>query len=120
MGLWNHWDLMESKISCEKMPGNTDIGELWRIPGRRSGGLKPAVRMAGRQVLGQTGIRLFRSAIRTLKAARTVLHSSSNGDHSSHRPSILVLDRGYSLGQTIQIANERQELDVLSISPENK
>ena len=55
----------ESGVSCVQIPGNTDISELWRIPGRRSGGLRPAAKMAARQALGPTGLRLFRRGIRT-------------------------------------------------------
>jgi len=102
----------KSDISCESIPGNTDIKELWEVPGRRTGGIKPAVKMAGRKALGPGGLRLVRKGIRSFKVARNALSRSDNGSHSYHRPSILVLDRGYSLGQTIQIANERQELNV--------
>jgi hypothetical protein len=102
----------ESGVSFESMPGNTDIKELWEVPGRKTGGLKPAVKMAGRKALGPGGLRLVRKGIRTFKVARHALGRHDNGNHSHLRPSILVLDRGYSLDQTIQISDERQELDV--------
>lgn len=102
----------ELGIPCQTMPGNTDGSELWKLPGQRHGGIKPLLKVAGRQMLGPAGIRLVRKGVRTSGVVRSMFRRSDHGNHGAERPSVLVLDRGYSLGRVVQLAQERQEFNI--------
>ena len=102
----------ELGIPCKKMPGKTDGSELWQLPGQRHGGIKPLLKVAGRRALGPTGLRLVRKFRRVGKLVRNPFPRREPAGHGPGRPSVLVLDRGYSLGRVIELAQRRQELDI--------